>query len=121
MIKLNHLHNEIDNEVEIEAWVLNLRKQGKKLCFLSLYDGTGTLQATLKKNQLPEGKFELINNIYRGASLMLKGSIKEDVRAPEGFEMQASDITVLHPSGETFDQEITPESGVDVKLSKRYA
>ena len=54
LIKLNQLNNFLDKEVAINAWVLNKRKQGKKLCFLTLFDGTSKLQATLKKNNIGE-------------------------------------------------------------------
>ncbi|OLS26195.1 MAG: Asparagine--tRNA ligase [Candidatus Heimdallarchaeota archaeon LC_2] len=119
LTKLNQLKDFLGKEVELDVWVLNKRKQGKKLCFLTLFDGTATLQATLKKNNIGE-KFDLIDEFYRGASLSLKGKILEDNRAPEGYELQVNDFKIIHPSSETYDQEITPESGPDVMLSKRH-
>ncbi len=119
LTKLNQLNDFLDQEVLLDAWVLNKRKQGKKLCFLTLYDGTATLQATLKKNIIGE-KFDLVDEFYRGASLSLKGKIIEDTRAPEGYELQVDDFKIIHPSSEKYDQEITPESGPDVLLSKRH-
>ncbi|MHA2252591.1 MAG: asparagine--tRNA ligase [Candidatus Kariarchaeaceae archaeon] len=120
MIKLSNLSDHLDTDVSVEAWILNIRKQGKKLCFLSLYDGTSNLQATLKQNKLGEDKFALVDTIYRGASIRVTGHLVADERAPRGFELQASDVEVIHPSTETFDQEITPDSGTDVKLTKRH-
>ncbi len=119
LVKLSKLSDFIDKEVNVEAWVLNIRKQGKKLGFLSLFDGTGELQATIKQNNLGED-FGLINNIYRGASVRLSGLLITDSRAPGGYELQVNKLEIIHPSTETFDQEITPESGPDVKLTKRH-
>ena len=120
MVKLKELNQQIGQSVEVEAWVLNQRLQGKKLCFLTVFDGTGTLQATIKSNNLINSNFDVIMTIFRGASISLHGKIVEDSRAPEGYEMQVDDFTVIHPSSETFDQEITPESGIDVALNKRH-
>ncbi|MFV2014933.1 MAG: amino acid--tRNA ligase-related protein, partial [Candidatus Heimdallarchaeota archaeon] len=119
MIKLNQLNNFLEKEVEVSAWVLNKRKQGKKLCFLTLFDGTSTLQATLKKNNIGE-KFDLVDDFYRGASLKLSGQLVADERAPEGYELQVKDFNIIHSSDEKFDQEITPDSGPDVMLTKRH-
>jgi asparaginyl-tRNA synthetase len=119
LIKLNHLKNYLNKDVEVSAWVLNKRKQGKKLCFITLFDGTASLQATLKKNNIGD-KFDQVDDFYRGASLKISGTLIEDHRAPEGYELQVADFGIIHPSNEKFDQEITPESGPDVMLTKRH-
>ena len=84
-----------------------------------MYDGTAELQATLKKNNLGDN-FDQIENIYQGASVRLGGLVKEDVRAPTGYELQVSSLLVLHPSHEEFDSQVSPDSSTDVKLSKRH-
>lgn len=119
LIKLNQLKNFLDKDVTVNAWVLNKRKQGKKLCFLTLFDGTSSLQATLKKNNIGD-KFDLVDTFYRGASLTVSGQIVADDRAPEGYELQVKDFEIIHGSHEMYDQEITPDSGTDVMLTKRH-
>ncbi|MDH5402977.1 MAG: asparagine--tRNA ligase [Candidatus Heimdallarchaeota archaeon] len=118
--KISELSDLIGKEVKIESWVLNIRRQGKKLCFLSLYDGTAELQATVKLNNVGEDNFAITNDIYRGASVSLIGTVVEDTRSVGGIELQVSKVHIIHPSLETFDQEITPESGADVRLTKRH-
>jgi len=119
IIKLNQIAEYADEEAIVEAWVLNIRQQGKKLAFLSLYDGTNELQATLKKNKLGQD-FTKVEEIYRGASVRLGGKIVEDSRAPGGYEMQVTSFAVIHPSDEAYDSEVQPDSSTDVKLSKRH-
>ncbi len=107
--------------VELEGWVWQFRKQGK-LAFVELFDGSTwkIVQVTLKKNKLPENKFDLIDEIYRGAALRIKGQLKADGRAPHGIEVLAEDMDVIHPSNEEFDQQVPQDAGVDVRLNKRH-
>ncbi|MHA2170253.1 MAG: asparagine--tRNA ligase [Candidatus Kariarchaeaceae archaeon] len=120
MYKLSELSEHLGKEVTLQAWVLNIRKQGKKLMFLSMYDGTAELQATLKQNKIGEENYAELSTLYRGASVQLTGILNPDDRAPGGMELQVERFNIIHPSAETFDQEITPASSPDVKLSKRH-
>lgn len=119
-MKLSNLSGYVGQEITVESWVLRIRKQGKKLVFLSLFDGTGEVQATLKQSKLGEEKFAPIRDVYRGASLKITGDLKEDTRAPQGYELHVTDFTILHPSDEKFEQEVTHESSTDIKLTKRH-
>lgn len=118
-IKLNQVDEFKDKIIKLYTWVLNIRKQGKNLAFLSLYDGTAEIQAIAKRNEL-EDNFDLIEEIYRGASLEIIGKINEDIRAPNGYELKIITLKIIHPSAETYDSEVNHESSVDVKLSKRH-
>ncbi|MHA2504228.1 MAG: asparagine--tRNA ligase, partial [Candidatus Kariarchaeaceae archaeon] len=118
-IKLKQVKEFSGQEISVDAWVLNIRRQGKKLAFVSLFDGTGELQATLKQNIIGE-KFGEIETIYRGASILIEGSLAEDARAPGGYELQVKTFDIHHPSEESYDSEVGPESSIDIKLSKRH-
>ena len=61
-IKLNQVDEFKDKIIKLYTWVLNIRKQGKNLAFLSLYDGTAEIQAIAKRNEL-EDNFDLIEEI----------------------------------------------------------
>ncbi|MHA2090027.1 MAG: asparagine--tRNA ligase [Candidatus Kariarchaeaceae archaeon] len=120
MYKLSELSEHLGKEVTLQAWVLNIRKQGKKLMFLSMHDGTAELQATFKQNKIGGENYSELSTLYRGASIQLTGILNPDDRAPGGMELQVTRFNIIHPSAETFDQEITPDSSPDVKLSKRH-
>lgn len=119
-MKLSEIPSHVGEVVVVDAWVLNLRKQGSKLAFLSLFDGTAEIQATLKANKMGIEEFNLIDELYRGASVQVKGKLVEDHRAPGGYELQSSGITIIHPSHEDYDAEVTPDSNIDVMLTKRH-
>lgn len=119
-MKLSDLGKHVGKDISVKAWVIRIRKQGKKLVFLSLFDGTGEVQATLKENAIGQEGFGNILKVFRGASLIVDGILKEDTRAPQGYELQVSSFTIIHPSDEKYEQEVTHESSTDVKLSKRH-
>ena len=102
-IKLNQVDEFKDKIIKLYTWVLNIRKQGKNLAFLSLYDGTAEIQAIAKRNEL-EDNFDLIEEIYRGASLEIIGKINEDIRAPNGYELKVITLKIIHPSAETYER-----------------
>lgn len=103
------------------GWVWQRRRQGK-LIFIELFDGSSqkVIQITAKANVLSAEQFAEVQKIYRGASLQVEGTVKKDQRAPDGMEILASAITVLHPSTESFDQQVPEGAGTDVQLTKRH-
>ncbi|MCY3411086.1 MAG: asparagine--tRNA ligase [Candidatus Heimdallarchaeota archaeon] len=118
-MRIIELKDHVGQQVTVEAWISRMRKQGKKLVFVSLFDGTGEVQATIKQAVLGE-EFSKIEEVYKGASLKINGTVIEDTRANLGFEIQVSSFEVLHPSDETYEQTVTHESNTDVKLDKRH-
>ena len=120
MIKIKDIPDYEGKEVTIQTWVQLIRKQGKKLAFLSLFDGTAQVQAILRRQELGDEVFERLDLISRGASVTITGVINSDIRAPTGFEMKVSNFEIIHPSDENYSKEVTPDSSVDVKLNKRH-
>ncbi len=119
-MKLSEISSELGKEITVESWIIRMRKQGKKLVFLSLFDGTGEVQATLKQSTIGIDEFKPILDVFRGASIRTTGILKEDSRAPQGYELQVTSFEIIHPSDETYEQQVTHESSTDIKLSKRH-
>ncbi len=67
--------------VEIAGWLYNLRKSGK-IVFPLLRDGTGTMQCVAVKANLDEAVFEALKNLTQESSLMVRGKIRAEQRAP---------------------------------------
>ncbi len=121
LVKIVNLAGYVGDEIRVAGWVWQIRKQGK-IVFIELFDGTThkTLQLTVKKNNLVSPDFVEVSSLYRGASIVAKGILKEDQRAKYGFEMAVTEVEIIHPSKEEYDQLVPPDAGPDVKLNKRH-
>ncbi|WP_042223615.1 asparagine--tRNA ligase [Oceanobacillus manasiensis] len=106
-----------EQTVTIGAWLSNKRSSGK-IAFLQLRDGTGFIQGVVVKNDVSEEAFQLAKNITQESSMYITGKIVEDTRSPFGYEMQVSDIELIH---EATDYPITPkEHGTEFLMDHRH-
>jgi len=102
---------------EVKGWLYNRRESGKIL-FLQVRDGTGIIQCIVEKKNFSDETFEKLKDINYESSIIVKGLLKADSRAPGGFEMNASDVTIVHDS-EPYP--ITPkEHGVGFLMDHRH-
>ncbi|MGX9930414.1 asparagine--tRNA ligase [Virgibacillus salarius] len=108
-------HN--DQTVTMGAWLANKRSSGK-IAFLQLRDGTGFIQGVVVKNDVSEETFQLAKNLTQESSVYITGKIVEDTRSPFGYEIQVSDIELIH---ESIDFPITPkEHGTEFLMDHRH-
>ena len=106
--------------VEIAGWLYNLRRSGK-ICFPQVRDGTGILQCVAVKNALPEPVFEALKDLTQESSLIVRGKIRAESRAPGGFEMDVADAQILQRVPESEPYPITPkEHGIDFLMDHRH-
>ena len=84
-----------EKEVNVRGWIYRTRSSGN-IVFTIIRDVTGILQATIKKGNLPDKGFEDAKKALIESSLELKGVVKEDKRAPGGFELQVTDVNVIN-------------------------
>ena len=92
-------------EVEIRGWLYNKRSSGKAR-FLLIRDGTGILQGTLFRSERDHPLFKKFDSLTQESSLVVLGRVKEEKRAPGGFEIEIQDIEVLQVAK---DYPITPK------------
>jgi len=103
--------------VELAGWLYNSRSSGK-LRFLLVRDGTGLMQCVVSKSDVSEEDFELAGSITQESSLYVRGAIRADQRAPGGYEMTVTGLTLLQLA---VDYPITPkEHGPDFLLDRRH-
>jgi len=101
----------------VRGWLYNRRSSGK-IQFLIVRDGTGYLQAVVPKAEVSPEVWEKAEKTTQECSLRVTGTVREDKRAPGGFEMTATNVEILGPSE---NYPITPkEHGVDFLLSQRH-
>jgi len=103
--------------VRVEGWLLG-RRSGKKLHFLQVRDGTGTVQAVAGIDDVGEEVFARAGAPGQEASLVVTGKVRVDARAPGGVELSLVDLREIGPSA---DYPLGKQShGPDFLLSNRH-
>lgn len=90
-----------ENERSIRGWLHNRRSSGGVL-FLIVRSGKGTIQCVLKKDLFDEETFERIGRLPLESVVEIAGLVREDPRAPGGYELLAEELKVLHEATKGF-------------------
>jgi asparaginyl-tRNA synthetase len=119
-IRIQEAGQHVGETVEIAGWLYNLRKSGK-IVFPLLRDGSGIMQCVAVKASLDEALFEELKNLTQESSLVLRGKIRAEQRAPGGYEMDVEGAAVLQRVPESDPYPITPkEHGIDFLMDHRH-
>lgn len=107
----------LNEDVTLGAWLNNKRSSGK-IAFLQLRDGTGFIQGVVVKAAVSEEVFQLAKSLTQESSVYVTGTVVEDTRSPFGYELQVTDIKLIH---EAVDFPITPkEHGTEFLMDHRH-
>jgi asparaginyl-tRNA synthetase len=117
MVDIKRLGEHVGETVTVRGWVEATRGHGK-VAFLVVRDGTGTLQSVLVKSQIEEATWELHGSLTQEALVTVTGEVKEDARAPGGYELGVSELSLLAGAEEYPIQ--AKEHGVDFLLDHRH-
>ncbi len=79
--------------VAVHGWIYRERGSNK-MKFLVLRDSTNIIQCILKRDNF-EKQWDEIDKLKIESSVELEGSIKEDKRAPTGYEISVSKINII--------------------------
>jgi len=80
-------------QVSIRGWI-HRERGSNKLKFIVLRDSTNIIQCVLDSKKF-KSQWSEIDKLQIEASLEISGTIKADSRAPTGFEIQASQISIV--------------------------
>ena len=106
--------------VTLQGWLYNLRESGK-LLFPIFRDGTGTVQGIVPKSAVSPEVFERIKTLTQESSVIVRGKVRADKRAPGGFELDVEDLQVVHRVPEEAPFPISlKEHGVDFLMEHRH-
>ncbi len=112
-----HIGEKTGQAATVRGWLYNKRSSGK-LQFLIVRDGTGYLQAVVAKSEVDSAVWESAEKATQESSLAVTGQVREEKRAPGGYEMSATKVEIL---GTSEGYPITPkEHGVDFLMSNRH-
>lgn len=107
----------IGEEITIKGWLYNSRSSGK-LMFPQIRDGSGIIQGVVFKKNVPEQVWSDFEKLTQESSIIVRGSVRADERAPGGFELDVVDVQVVQ-FAEPFP--ITPkEHGVEFLMDNRH-
>ncbi len=102
-------------ELVVKGWIYRKRSSGGK-AFAILRDRTGTLQCVADKGRIGDMAFDALDKAYLESSIIVKGAIRKDERAPGGVELDISELRIVN-SGEQFPitEYQSPEFLLDVR------
>ncbi len=116
-IFIKDIGEHIGKTITLKGWLYNYRSSGK-INFLILRDGTGYLQCVVFKDEVDEQVFKRCDKLTQESSITVTGIVKEDERAPGGFEMTVEDFEIVQIAE---DYPIThKEHGVDFLMNNRH-
>lgn len=81
--------------VHLRGWVHRIRKQ-KKMVFVLLRDPTGVVQTVIKPTAVSESEYADAQKMLIESLVTMTGTVKSDTRAEGGYEVQITQMEVLH-------------------------
>jgi asparaginyl-tRNA synthetase len=116
-VYIEDIANYRDREIEVRGWVYNKRSSGK-VRFLIVRDGTGLLQATAFSADPDAPLFRTFDSLTQESSVIVRGLVREDKRAPGGYELTLREIEIVQIAEE---YPITPkEHGTPFLMEHRH-
>lgn len=107
----------IGQTVQLWGWITHRRVQGK-IIFLVVRDGSGVCQLVASVHDVPAETFAAMEKAGQESSFRATGTVKEQKRAPGGFELGLTSFEIVGPSD---DYPIGPkEHGIEFLLDNRH-
>ncbi|WP_370875473.1 asparagine--tRNA ligase [Bacillus horti] len=116
-ITISQVGQHVEETVTIGAWLYIKRSSGK-IQFLQLRDGTGFIQGVMVKKEIDEESWEAAKQITQESSLYVTGIVRQDDRAPSGYELTITKLEVIQVAQ---DYPISPkEHGTEFLMDHRH-
>src|SRR6202140_2838800 len=116
-VYIEELSKHSGDEVTLKGWLGGKRSSGK-IHFLQVRDGTGVCPCVASLADLGAESFAAADHMGQETSLEVTGIVREDQRAPGGFELTLKSLAIVSPAT---DYPITPKDhGVAFLLDNRH-
>ncbi len=103
--------------VELRGWLTH-RRSGGKVQFLVVRDGSGLMQCVAGRDDLSPADWDACETLAQESSLVVRGVLRTDARAPGGVEMGLQSLRVI-ALAESYP--ISPkEHGTDFLMDHRH-
>ena len=117
MSLVKDLHRLAEEAVTVSGWIASVRVHAR-VAFVVVRDGTGVVQGVVVKSAVSEDTWELVTSLTQESCVAVGGVVREDARAPGGYELTVSDVEIVGASDE---YPIQPkEHGVEFLLDHRH-
>ncbi len=93
-VYIEDLSQHVGEQVTVKGWLYNRTDKGR-LRFLLLRDGSGVVQAVVFKKNVSPDVFEAADTLTQESSLAVTGTVRQDDRAPGGYELDATSLEVM--------------------------
>ncbi|RJQ11262.1 MAG: asparagine--tRNA ligase [Bacillota bacterium] len=97
LVTISDLGRHAGETVRLRGWVYNLRSSGK-IAFVILRDGTGFTQVVITVGAVGDAVFEQVVGLSQESAVSVVGAVRQDSRAPGGFEISATEVEIISPS-----------------------
>ncbi|MFH1315347.1 MAG: asparagine--tRNA ligase [Candidatus Uhrbacteria bacterium] len=108
----------IGEKIELKGWGYNFRSSGK-IFFLQFRDGSGRVQVVYSQADLPEDQWQALQDLRIESSVIVEGVVKEEQRAPSGFELEGVSIKIVQLAPDDYPIS-KKEHGPDFLLENRH-
>ena len=116
-VSIADLRDHVGETVEVRGWLYNKRSSGK-ISFLLVRDGSGIVQGVLVEKEVSPSAWSAQDELTQESSLVVRGIVREDARAPGGYELS---LTAVDPVQIAAEYPIGPkEHGIDFLLNHRH-
>jgi aspartyl-tRNA synthetase len=107
--------------VTICGWAHEIRDLGG-ITFLVVRDREGLVQVTLFKKTIDKNVLETVRNLSRESVVAVTGNIKKEAKAPNGYELVPSAVTVLGKADSPLPMDTTGkvDADLDTRLDVRF-
>ncbi len=117
-MNVSEIGAKISEKVTLKGWVYNFRSSGA-IFFLQFRDGSGRLQVVYSKDSLPEDQWRILQALKIESSVIVEGIVKEEPRAPGGFELEGKSIEIIQLASDDYPIS-KKEHGPDFLLDHRH-
>jgi aspartyl/asparaginyl-tRNA synthetase len=87
----------VSGEISVRGWINNSRSSGG-IRFMLLRDGSGLIQCTVRREAVGEELYGKLEGLPLESALELSGTVREDGRAPGGWELSVSGAGAVYPA-----------------------
>jgi nondiscriminating aspartyl-tRNA synthetase len=109
------------NSVTVCGWAHEIRDLGG-ITFLVLRDREGLIQVTLFKKGIDKNVLDVVRNVSRESVVSVTGTVKKEAKAPNGYELVPTAITVLGKADSPLPMDTTGkvDADLDTRLDVRF-
>ncbi|MGQ9617735.1 MAG: asparagine--tRNA ligase [Candidatus Aminicenantia bacterium] len=93
-VYIENIGKHVGEKVKLRVWVYNKRSSGK-VRFLLLRDGTGMIQGVISSVDKNDPLFQEFDELTQESSIIVEGKVREEVRAPGGYEIDIENIQIV--------------------------